>query len=80
MLIKIPRVGMQLMIKYPTYAHPPLGLDIDRCNYMQGFFVFSCNDTYTTKYQQHVIVGPLINMYILNSNNFNEKLLTKLVK
>jgi hypothetical protein len=24
MLIKIPRVGMQLMIKYPTYARPPL--------------------------------------------------------
>ena len=23
MLIKIPRVGMQLMIKYPTYAQPP---------------------------------------------------------
>ena len=43
MLIKIPRVGMQLMIKYPTYAHLPLGLGIDRCNYMQGFFVFSCN-------------------------------------
>jgi hypothetical protein len=24
MLIKIPRVGMQLMIKYPTYARLPL--------------------------------------------------------
>ena len=29
MLIKIPRVGMQLMIKYPTYSTPPpLGVNI----------------------------------------------------
>ena len=51
MLIKIPRVGMQLMIKYPTYAHLPL-----------GFFLYS--HVMSTNYQQHVIVGPLINMYI----------------
>ena len=33
MLIKIPMVGMHLMIKYPTYAwpHPPPGVNIDRC-------------------------------------------------
>jgi hypothetical protein len=37
---KSPEWGMKLMIKYPTYAH--LGLDIDRCNYIEGFFVFSC--------------------------------------
>ena len=27
----------------PHICPPPLGLDIDRCNYMQVFFVFSCN-------------------------------------
>ena len=58
-----PQSGDAIDDQIPHICPPPLGLDIDRCNYMQGFFVFSCNVP-QLKYQQHVIVGPLINMYI----------------
>ena len=57
MLMKIPQDGDAIDDQIPH-----IGLNIDRCNYMQ-FFLYS-HAMYTTKYQQHVIVGPLINMYI----------------
>jgi hypothetical protein len=56
---------MQLMIKYPTYAtHPPLW-DLTLIGALnEGVFLYSRSHIMYHKYQQHVIVGPLINMYI----------------
>jgi hypothetical protein len=55
---------MRLMIKYPTYDQPPPPWELTMIAALYAGFLYSHIMYYNLKYQEHVMVRPLVNMYI----------------